>query len=441
MSRETGEVIVKPTCAPHVTTTRVQDWIRQHPGHECLLPWLSCMTLEPRELDTVCVRFSQPSHAPLFTPDLQGHLLGALRDMGLDARSLEIHAPKHEPFPSLQPNPRMTFETLSIGPANRLAAAAAKAVALEDGCKYNPFFLHGGIGQGKTHLLHAIIQEIARTQPRKIIRLLSSELFATQHTRAIDTRRIDAFRDWLLQADLIVIDDIHRLEAHPDAQGELFYLFDLLHARQKQMVFTADRAPRELNTLPDSLTSRFAWGLLVGIETPRAPTRRAIVLRKAQEMRLTLPEDVLDHLAENVHGNIRELEGLLNTLFSHAMLLNTEIDMTLVHSLTGRKQPRNVQTISITQIQEEVARFFNLDPHVLTSKSRTRSVAYPRQIGMYLTKQLTSASLEEIGAAFGGRDHSTVKHGCEKIRRLLEEDPRLRKQLDQIQDTLLRAAV
>lgn len=335
--------------------------------------------------------------------------------------------------PSLTLNPKYTFESFVIGSSNRLAHAASLAVAEAPGRAYNPLFIYGGVGLGKTHLMQGIAHHLLRKNPRLEVVYVPCETFTNEIITAIRDRKTVQFRNRYRGVDLLLVDDIQFLAGKETTQEEFFHTFNALYEANKQIVLSSDRPPKDIPTLEDRLRSRFQWGLISDIQMPDMETRVAILQKKAQLEGITVPDEVNHFVAEQVDTNIRELEGALNRIVADASLSNRSITLsqamdTLKHILPIQKP----EEVSIARIQELVAEFYDLRVRDLKIRKRTRSLAFPRQIAMYLARELTSASLPKIGEEFGGRDHTTVMHACDKISTQRQQDDHLNSTLKEL---------
>ncbi|HEV8635499.1 MAG TPA: chromosomal replication initiator protein DnaA [Chloroflexota bacterium] len=339
------------------------------------------------------------------------------------------------PQPSARGDERWTFDTFIVGPSNRFAFAAAKAVADEPAAVYNPLFIHGGVGLGKTHLLQAIAQTAA-AKGLKVL-YVTCEQFTNDLIDAIQRRQTDAFRTAYRSNDVLLIDDIQFLAGKESTQDEFFHTFNELHGAQGQIVISSDRPPRAIATLEQRLTSRFEWGLIVDIQPPDLETRTAILRARAVRQPIPVPADVIALLAARIQRNVRELEGALTTVVAYAKLNGAPLTVetaqkALAEVTTGRARP-----IQPAEVLDAVARHYKVDPKLLRGKQRDREIVVPRQVAMYLMREETTASLLEIGRELGGRDHTTVLHGWEKIRREVEVDDGLRRDVLTIRERLL----
>ncbi|MGD2063813.1 MAG: chromosomal replication initiator protein DnaA [Nitrospirota bacterium] len=318
---------------------------------------------------------------------------------------------------------RMTFEEFVVGPSNQFVHAAAQAVANMPGRTYNPFFIYGGSGLGKTHLLNAIAHRVSANNPRLQVCLLTAERFVNELIDHMQRNRWEAFRKRYRKVDLLLIDDIQFIAGKERTQEEFFHTFNALHAQNKQIVLTADCSPKEIESLEERLKTRFEWGLMGDIQAPALETKVAILNKKAALEGMELPEDVALLLASRVHSNVRKLEGCLIKLAAFTSITGQQVDVRLAEQLLRDLLYEERRLLSMEVIQKSVADHYGLKVSDLKSKRRTESISTPRQVAMYLCRTLTSHSLPEIGKVFGGRDHTTVLHGCRKIGEAKERDP------------------
>lgn len=323
-------------------------------------------------------------------------------------------------------NPKYTFETFVIGNSNRFAHAASLAVAEVPAKVYNPFFLYGGVGLGKTHLMHAIGHRIRMHHPEMKVLYISSEKFTNELINSIRDGNPESFRQKYRNIDVLLVDDIQFLSKKEHTQEEFFHTFNTLHEANKQIIISSDRAPREIPTLEDRLRSRFEWGLITDIQPPDLETRIAILRKKALLENLNVPNDIMVYIAGRIDNNIRELEGALIRVMAYSSLTGQNIDMNLATEALKDIFPNGrPKQITMELIQQVVANYFKIRQDELIAKKRTRNVAYPRQIAMYLCREMTETSLPRIGEIFGGRDHTTVIHAHDKISREMNEDTKL----------------
>ena len=336
-------------------------------------------------------------------------------------------------------NPRNTFETFVVGNNNSFAHAAAMAVAQQPGKAYNPLFLYGGTGLGKTHLLHAIGQHVVGSKKAAKVSYVSSEKFTNEYIAAIQENQLVKFRKKYRQTDVLLIDDIQFLAGKERIQEEFFHTFNALHEAHKQLVLTCDRPASEIQNLEKRLVSRFEWGLVTDLQPPDVETRLAILRNKVKSMGVEIPEDVLTFLANRIRTNIRRLEGALIRVASYAHLTGKELTNDVVENLLREiLQEEGRHTITMEVIQKKVTEKFDLRMADMTSKRRPENIAFPRQIAMYLSRQLTEHSLSAIGEAFGGRDHGTVLHACRLVKDRMEIDANVRQTVHYLEKQLLR---
>ena len=333
-------------------------------------------------------------------------------------------------------NPRYTFKSFVRGASNNLASAAAIAVAEQPAKAYNPLFIYGGVGLGKTHLMHAIGNTIQERNPDVKIAYMSAERFTNEMIDSISDAKMNKFRRSYRTVDVLLVDDIQFLANKERTQEEFFHTFNELHGANKQIVISSDRTPRQIPTLEDRLRSRFEWGMIADIQPPDFETRVAILRKKAEQCSCKLPNDVSHLLAERVPSNIRELEGALTRLVAFSSLKQEPITVDLAtEALKGILPDPANRNITIKDIQKTVCEYFSISHNELVGKRRDQKVVKPRQVAMFLCKELTGASYPEIGSEFGGRDHTTVMHSCRKIDANIE-DPYFRTSLDNIKNML-----
>ncbi|NTW43014.1 MAG: chromosomal replication initiator protein DnaA [Anaerolineaceae bacterium] len=334
---------------------------------------------------------------------------------------------------STQINSRYSFNNFVVGASNRMAHAACMAVAENPARAYNPLFLYGGVGLGKTHLLHAI----GTTAQNNGLRVLyvSSEEFTNDLINAIRTHNTQTFRERYRSMDVLLIDDIQFIAGKESTQEEFFHTFNTLHGQDKQLVISSDRPPKAMNTLEERLRSRFEWGLIVDIQPPDLETRIAVLRSKAERTGRQVPNEILDSIARQIQSNIRELEGALTRVLAYSELIGQPLSMQLVNVALADLLPKR-NKLDSTQVLYAVAAAFGIDAKELLGKDRSREIALPRQVAMYLMREEANFSLPQIGEALGGRDHTTVMYGCDKIADLIERDDRLRRQLIQIREQL-----
>ena len=323
-------------------------------------------------------------------------------------------------------NLKYTFETFVIGTGNRFAHAAARAVAEAPARAYNPLFIYGGVGLGKTHLLQATGHHVLTHKPHARVTYVSSERFTNELINAIRDDKMAEFRNRYRNVDVLLIDDIQFLAGKERTQEEFFHTFNTLHESSRQLVISSDRPPREIPTLEDRLRSRFEWGLIADIQPPDYETRIAILRKKAEVDAIILPDEVAQYIAQRISSNIRELEGALSRLRAHAEMARVPISIDLATEVLKDLTPQaRIRPVTIASIQHAVADFFGIRVEEMKAKRRTKGVAFPRQVAMYLSRELTDASLPRIGEEFGGRDHTTVMHACDRVKTALIQDTHL----------------
>lgn len=335
-------------------------------------------------------------------------------------------------------NPRYTFESFVVGPGNRLAQAACQAVAERPAHTFNPLFLYGGVGLGKTHLLHAI-GHVCRAHSLQVL-YVSAETFTNDLIEAIRNHTTEAFRETYRTVEVLLIDDIQFIAGKESTQEEFFHTFNTLHGNGAQLVISSDRPPRALATLEERLRSRFEWGLTVDIQPPELETRIAILQRKAEGWATAVPDGILYLIAERVQSNIRELEGALNRVLAMATLtaqpLTPELTLTALADLTAHARAE----VTPERVLQAVSAFYRISMEELAGPSRQQRLARPRQVACYLIRQETDASLSQIGQVLGGRDHSTVLHACERIAALMDTDQGLRREVQAVRERLHKEA-
>ena len=335
-----------------------------------------------------------------------------------------------------QLNPRYHFDAFVIGSGNQFAMAAAQAVAERPSKAYNPLFLYGGVGMGKTHLMHAIGHDVKRRQPHALISYVSGEKFTNEMINSVRYDKMTSFRDRFRGVDVLLIDDIQFLAGKERTQEEFFHTFNTLHEGMKQIVIASDRPPKELADFEDRLRSRFEWGLIADIQPPDLETKVAILQKKAENEHAVLPTDVAMFIASNVRTNVRELEGALVRLIAWTSMQGVEITLAVAQQCLKQFIDTQVRKITIETIQRTVAESFGMRVAELKQKNNSRQIVVPRQIAMYLAKQLTEASLPEIGRQFGGKHHTTVMHSINKIDEQRQTDKDLNRTLNKLLEML-----
>ncbi len=329
-------------------------------------------------------------------------------------------------------NHKYTFDSFVVGPSNRFAHAASMAVAESPAKSYNPLFIYGPVGLGKTHLMQAIGQEVLRRNKDTKVLYITSEKFTNQLINAIKTGTTVKFREKYRSVDCLLIDDIHFIAGKEATMEEFFNTFNTLYDSHKQIVVSSDKPPKDINNLEERLVSRFEWGLVTDIQPPDFETRTAILRKKAEREGLYIPDSVTFFIADKIKSNIRELEGALIRVVAYSKLVGKEVDEIVAQDVLKDLIVENQKKITVDLIQRKVAEYFEMRPSDMTAKRRSKSVAYPRHIAMYLSRELTSLSFPELGEHFGGRDHTTILHACDKLKKDIKKDPKTRSLMDKL---------
>ena len=391
--------------------------------------------------DEVTARFLEDSCKNAFTQAAQqitGHLVVVKFTVKQGGKRGRQAAVEGGDGPILKLHPDYTFDNFVIGPSNRLAHASCVAVSQSPGTAYNPLFLYGTVGLGKTHLLHAICNETRRRTPEAMIHFISCEEFVNRFISSIEAGNLSEFQNQFRTVDMLVIDDVQFLREREQSQEEFFHTFNALYNNRKQIILSADSPPGEIPSLEERLISRFKWGLVARIDPPTYETRIAIVKKKANLRGLAISDEIAEYIAQKVQANIRELEGALTTIYAVAKASGEAITLLLAKQALGEQIKLSEKQINISAIIETVAKHFGVRLADIQSKKRSQSIALPRQICMYLARNLTRHSLEEIGGHLGGRDHTTVMHACSKITELEKEDPKVKTALAEISKQLAK---
>jgi chromosomal replication initiator protein len=437
--RQSFETWLKPTRYSHAAGrtlyVRVPSPEFQHIGDKYGDLIQEAIDLQSLEFDDVS--FVTAEEDPSIPPQRKDGGFGPV-----SSRAPSAPAPQRTPvqdkfdFGSPLLNPRYTFDAFVIGNGNQFARAAALAVAERPSRAYNPLFLYGGVGMGKTHLMHAIGHEVKRRQPSSSICYVSAEKFTNEMITSLRNDRMTSFRDRFRTVDVLLIDDIQFIAQKERTQEEFFHTFNALHESMKQIVIASDRPPKELAEIEDRLRSRFEWGLIADIQPPDLETKVAILQKKAESEQVTLPTDVALFIASNVRTNVRELEGAMTRLIAWCNLNKMEITLASTQQCLKQFIDMQVRKITIEAIQRAVAESFGMRVSDLKQKNNSRNVVVPRQIAMYLAKQMTEASLPEIGRQFGNKHHTTVMHSIGKIDELRRTDKDLHRTLNKLQEQL-----
>jgi chromosomal replication initiator protein len=432
VNRHSYETWLKPTRYSHVKAgklfVRVPTPEFRHIGEK--YADLIQEAIEKLELDFQDVEFITPEEDPAATPVRHN---GGFSGQQPAARGAQA---RFDWDSAAQLNPKYAFDAFVVGAGNQFAHAAARAVAERPSKAYNPLFLYGGVGMGKTHLMQAIGHEVKKRQPEAAICYLSSEKFTNEMINSLRYDKMITFRDKFRNVDVLLIDDIQFLAQKERTQEEFFHTFNALHESQKQIVIASDRPPKELAEIEDRLRSRFEWGLIADIQPPDLETKVAILQKKADNERMTLPTEVALFIASNIRTNVRELEGALIRLVAYCSLTGAEVSVPTAQQVLKNFIDAQTRRISIDAIQKAVAEQFGLKVTEIKAKNNAHAVVYPRQIAMYLAKHLTEASLPEIGRQFGGKHHTTVMHSIEKIDDLRKSDKDLNRMLNKLTENL-----
>jgi chromosomal replication initiator protein len=335
-----------------------------------------------------------------------------------------------------QLNQRYTFDSFVVGKSNEFAHAAARAVAEQPSKAYNPLFLYGGVGMGKTHLMHAIGHTIKKRNPAMRLSYVSAEKFTIEVINSLRFDRMISFRDRFHTVDVLLVDDIQFIAGKERTQEEFFHTFNALYEQQKQIVISSDCLPKDINSIEERLRSRFEWGLIADIQPPDLETKIAILQKKAENDRFPLPDDVAEYIARAIKSNVRELEGALTRLMAYASLTGATVSLATAQQVLRNIIASQEKRVTIDLIQKRVSEHFNLREQDLKVRSNTRAIAFPRQVAMYIVKQLTTASLPEIGRQFGGKHHTTVLHSIHKIEEMRRSDKDLNRTITRLMDAL-----
>lgn len=436
---------------------KIQPQIREQLGATTYDTWFSSIQIQAPNSDNLIINtpdeFFQNWFIEHYLPIIKHHLsslinhqihyevaINPLEVPNKPATQQIIHnenlAPKKEDQLPIHLNPRFSFDNFVVGPSNRFAYSACMAVAESPAKAYNPLFIYGHVGLGKTHLMQAITHQIQKNSPNSTCCYLSSERFTNELIDAIRHRSTANFRKKYRHIDVLLIDDIHFLAGKESTQEEFFHTFNTLHNNHKQIIISSDRPPKEISNLEERLSSRFAWGLITDIQPPDFETRVAILRKKVEKEPVRVPEEVITFIAEQIKTNIRELEGALIRVLAYSLLEEHPITLDMTKIVLRDMVKETVKIISIEMIQKTVAEFFNISCSDLKAKKRTQNILKPRQVAMYLSRRLTNLSLPEIGNSFGGKDHTTVLHSLRKIEENLKEDFQLKNEIEKLLTTL-----
>jgi chromosomal replication initiator protein len=411
--------------------------------------WFRPTRLESADEGRIVVRVPTRLFRKRLTETYGQILQGVLVEVGLENTRIEyicVEQDAAEGIPSTQArldfdsvshqlNPRYTFETFIVGASNQFAHAAAQAVAEQPSKSYNPLFLYGGVGLGKTHLMQAIGHSIKKRNPAIRLTYVSAEKFTNEVIASLRFDRMSSFRDRFRTMDVLMVDDIQFIATRERTQEEFFHTFNALYDQQKQIVISSDCPPKEISAIEERLRSRFEWGLIADIQPPDLETKIAILQKKAENERVRLADDVAEYIARSIKSNIRELEGALIRLIAFASLTGAEVNLATAQQVLKNIIEIQEKKVTIEQIQKRVGEHFGLRAQDLKIRSNSKVIAFPRQVAMFLVKQLTSASLPEIGRQFGGKHHTTVLHSIHKIETLRRADKDLNKTINRLLDS------
>jgi chromosomal replication initiator protein len=432
---------------------RVKACLRARVSAEAFQNWFERTAFLRLESGVLWVEAPDAASRDWLEMEFQDHVMAAIHELGLPVTRVSFEVlpaaamaaagsfgsetiPLAVETSTKQLNPKLTFDTFVVGSCNQFAHAAARAVALTPSRSYNPLFIYGGVGMGKTHLMHAIGHALLNQHSSMRIVYTSSERFMNEMVNCIRTDRMMLFHRHYRSADVLLIDDIQTIAGKERTQEEFFHTFNELYDHQKQIVISSDNPPKNTAGLVDRLRSRFEWGLLVDIQPPDLETKMAILDKKAEAEGIELPEDVRIFIATKTKSNVRELEGALVKLIAYSSVTGTKINLAMAQHVLKHLTQAQERRITADAIMRAVAEHFNLQPSQLKQKTNARNVAYPRQITMYLIKELTQASLPEIGRMFGGKHHTTVLHSVQKIDQLRVRDPDLNRTLHSLTESL-----
>jgi chromosomal replication initiator protein len=426
---------------------QLRSYLQQKVSHESYQNWLSGTGFAGLDGDTLFVSVPNPETGAWLEAEYGAMVRSGIQDLRLPIRKVAYEAAPsrsaalavetsdlEQPLHNL--NPKFTFDSFVVGACNQFAHAAARSVATTPSRSYNPLFIYGGVGMGKTHLMHAIGRELTEHFGSMRIIYTSSERFMNEMISCIRTDRMQQFHQRYRDADVLLIDDIQLLGNKERTQEEFFHTFNELHDHQKQIVISSDSHPKDIPGLVERLRSRFEWGLMADIQPPDLETKMAILDKKAEAENVKLPDDVRTFMASKTKSNVRELEGALVKLIAYSSLTGTPIHLQMAQQVLKHLVHVQDRKVTIDSIQKSVAERFQVKQSQLKEKSNTKKVVYPRQVAMYLVKELTDASLPEIGRAFGGKHHTTVIHSINKIEKSRHNDPELNRLLHSLMDSL-----
>jgi len=433
---------------------KIKDRLSGRLTWESFQSWFAKTDLEGERGKSLLVSVPNTETKEWIEKEFSGQVLTAIQDIGLPYEEVVyVVAAKHQNGSAKAPsdaasfaeslfgsptsnlNARYTFDSFVVGSCNQFAHAAAQAVAARPASSYNPLFIYGGVGMGKTHLIHAIGHCMAANFQNMRVVYTTSERFMNQLITCIRNEKMPLFHQYYRSADVLLVDDVHVLAGKERTQEEFFHTFNELYDHQKQIVLSSDEPPKNTTGLMDRLRSRFEWGLMVDVQAPDLETKLAILDKKAEAESVELPDDVRNFLATKSKSNVRELEGSLTKLVAYSSVTGSTINMSMAKQLLRHLSSSMERKVTIESVVRAVADKFSVQPSQLKQKSNSRPVAYPRQVAMYLVKELTESSLPEIGRAFGGKHHTTVLHSIQKIERQRHKDPDLNRMINSVIDS------
>lgn len=409
-----------PTISVAVPSKIVKEWLRDK-HHKLILKTL-------RGLDPGIRTIEYVVHRSMPAPEKRVERREVPENASFDLNSFYID--KRDNL-----NPRFTFETFVIGPFNQLAHAAAQAVIQRPGLAYNPLFIYGGTGRGKTHLIQAVGNHFKKTHPNKKVYYVTSERFAIDYINSVRAGRANSFKDQYRQYDILIMDDVQFIANTEKTQEELFHLFNAFHDNNKQIVFSSDKHPSMLPGFEERLKGRFSAGMIAEIPEPDLESRMAIIRAKIEQHGFSIPDDIISYIAENMRGNIRELEGVLNMIVCKSQLKGKVVSHTDVRSLIKHNVKPN-RGVSVDEVVRRIAQYYDVSEKSIYEKTRKKEVVKPRQIIMYVLREEFNVSYPSIGEKLGGRDHTTVIHSCEKIKGELKSNTILEQEIDQIRSLI-----
>jgi chromosomal replication initiator protein len=433
---------------------KILDLIKSRVSINTYSTWFQPTRLNRGEGDTLYVQIPSTVFRQVLTRTYGEIVKAVLHQMGTPNVKVQYVCTEEEPIQAApvvsaskqskldfessdhQLNPRYTFDSFVVGKSNEFAHAASRAVAEQPSKSYNPLFLYGGVGMGKTHLMHAIGHTIKKRNPAMRLSYVSAEKFTIEVINSLRFDRMITFRDRFHTVDVLLVDDIQFIAGKERTQEEFFHTFNALYEMQKQIVISSDCLPKDINSIEERLRSRFEWGLIADIQPPDLETKIAILQKKAENDRFNLPDEVAEYIARAIKSNVRELEGALTRLMAYGSLTGAAISLATAQQVLRNIIASQEKRVTIDLIQKRVSEHFNLREQDLKIRSNTRAIAFPRQVAMYIVKQLTTASLPEIGRQFGGKHHTTVLHSINKIEELRRSDKDLNRTITRLMDAL-----